>query len=159
MADALSRQGEKEEQEGRLGISLVQQPDSCLFFISHCNLALDQDVGSMFLISFPSPTWIEELKASYADDPGVQKIFQSIQDGTTSTGKFSVTNGLLLYKGRIYLGDRCKLKGKVLELVHDSPLGGHSGFLKTLHRAKNDWFWWGIKKDLKDYIKCCEVCQ
>ena len=159
VGDALSRQGEKEEQEGLLGILLVQQPDSCLFFISHCNSALDQDVGSMFLISFPSPTWIEELKASYADDPGVQKIFQSIQDGTASTGKFSVTNGLLLYKGWIYLGDKCKLKGKVLELVHDSPLGGHSGFLKTLHRAKKDWFWWGMKKVLKDYIKCCEVCQ
>ena len=142
-----------------MGISLVQQLDSCLFFISHYNSALEQDVGSMFLISFPSPTWIEELKASYANDPGMQKIFQSIQDGTTSTGKFSVTNGLLLYKGCIYLGDRCKLKGKVLELVHDSPLGGHSGFLKTLHRAKKDWFWWGMKKDLKDYIKCCEVCQ
>ena len=122
-----------------MGISLVQQLDSCLFFISHCNSALDQNVGSMFLISLPSPTWIEELKASYVDDPGLQKIFH--QDGTASTGKFSVTNGLLLYKGCIYLGDRCKLKGKVLELVHNSPLGCHFCFLNTLHRAKKDWFW------------------
>ena len=46
-----------------------------------------------------------------------------------------------------------------MSLVHDSPLGGHSGYLKTFHKAKRDWFWKGTKKDLKNHIKDCELCQ
>ena len=31
--------------------------------------------------------------------------------------------------------------------------------MKTLHRVKQDFYWPGMKKDLKQYIKECEVCQ
>ena len=44
-------------------------------------------------------------------------------------------NGLLLYKGKIYLGTCDALKATVLQQVHDSPLGGHPRFLKTLHKG------------------------
>ena len=84
---------------------------------------------------------------------------QSIAGNSEATDKFSLQNGLLLYKGRIFLGRNYNLKSKVLSLVHDNPLGGHLGYLKTFHRAKTDWFWWGMKQDLKDYIKCCGICQ
>ena len=53
----------------------------------------------------------------------------------------------------------CGLKPKVMSLVHDSPLGGYSGYLKTFHRAIRDWFWKGMKKDVKDYIKGCKLRQ
>ena len=49
-------------------------------------------------------------------------------------------NGLLLYKGKIYLRSCDALKAIVLQQVHDSPLGGHSGFLKTLHRVQRDFY-------------------
>ena len=41
-------------------------------------------------------------------------------------------------------------------IVH---LGGHSGYLKTVNRMQHDFFWFGMKKDIKAYIKTCEVCQ
>ena len=43
--------------------------------------------------------------------------------------------------------------------MHNSPMGGHSGYLKTLHRVKQDFYWQGMKSDIKNHIKCCEVCQ
>lgn len=43
--------------------------------------------------------------------------------------------------------------------MHDSPLGGHSSYLKTLYRVKQDFFWWGMKFDVKDHVEQCEVCQ
>uniref|UniRef100_A0A2N9G868 Reverse transcriptase domain-containing protein n=1 Tax=Fagus sylvatica TaxID=28930 RepID=A0A2N9G868_FAGSY len=61
--------------------------------------------------------------------------------------------------GRLYLGENCTLKQKVLALLHDSPLGGHSGYLKTYQRAKKDWFWKGMKQDIKTYVKECDICQ
>uniref|UniRef100_A0A2N9HGB9 RNA-directed DNA polymerase n=1 Tax=Fagus sylvatica TaxID=28930 RepID=A0A2N9HGB9_FAGSY len=39
------------------------------------------------------------------------------------------------------------------------PQGGHSGYLKTYQRAKKDWFWKGMKQDIKSYVKECDTCQ
>ena len=88
------------------------------------------------LISFPSPSWIEELKATYQSSTGMQKLLQQLQSGSTCPKFFSLHNGLILYKGRVYLDPQSSLKSKVLHLVHDSPLGGHSGFLKSFHGLK-----------------------
>ena len=38
-------------------------------------------------------------------------------------------------------------------LVHDSPLGGHSSFLKSFHRLKQDFFRVGMKSDLELHIR------
>lgn len=152
VGDALSRKFGSEELAKQQELS---EAVSCLFCIDF----QDDTNNSLFLISFPNPTWIEELKASYQVDAEVQQILQSIVGSSEATGKFSLQNGLLLYKGKIYLGRNCSLKSKVLSLAHDSPLGGHSSYLKTFHRAKRDWFWWGMKQDLKDYIKSCDICQ
>ena len=68
-------------------------------------------------------------------------------------------NGLLLYKGKIFLESCDALKAVVLQQVHDNPLGGHSGFLKTLHRVQRDFYWLGLRFDMKKHVKECDVCQ
>ena len=94
--------------------------------------------GSLLAISFPSPTWLEELKKSYEEDGKAKNLMLRLQDKGGQDGHFSLRNGLLLYKDRFSLGKQSTMKTKVLALVHDSPLGGHSGYLKTLHRARRD---------------------
>ena len=59
----------------------------------------------------------------------------------------------------MYLSLSCGLKPKVLQLVHDSSLGGHLGFLKSYHRLKHDFYWIGMRANLKNHIKECGVCQ
>jgi hypothetical protein len=49
-------------------------------------------------------------------------------------------------------------KKKLLEL-HTSPVGGHSGFLKTYHRVKREFFWDGLKTDVQRFVEKCLVCQ
>jgi hypothetical protein len=51
------------------------------------------------------------------------------------------------------------LKHKVLSFVHFDPTSGHSRYDKTLQRANNDFFWKGMRKDLKSFIRGCDVCQ
>ena len=72
---------------------------------------------------------------------------------------FTLHNGLLFYKGRIFLSHSSPLKPLVLQHVHNSPCGGHFGYLKTLHRVRHDFFWKGMVKDVKLHVHCCEVCQ
>jgi hypothetical protein len=91
-----------------------------------------QAQGNLCAISFPSFTWLEELKTSYDEDETVKDLIGRLQEGEASEGHFTLKNGLILYKGRFHLGHSSSMKSKVLSLVTDSPLGGHSGYLKTL---------------------------
>ena len=116
-------------------------------------------LASLFLISFPCPSWIEELKASYQHSTKVQQLLHQLKSGFSGPKFFSLHNGLILYKGKVYLGPTCSLKPKILHQVHDSPLRGHSGFLKSFHRLKSVFFWVGMKSDLKQYIRECAMCQ
>jgi hypothetical protein len=52
-----------------------------------------------------------------------------------------------------------QIKQKVLLELHTSPVGGHSGFLKTYHRVKNDFFWDGLKTDVQSFVVECLVFQ
>jgi hypothetical protein len=36
--------------------------------------------------------------------------------------------------------------------LHTSPVGGHSGFLKTYHRVKNNFFGDGLKNDVQMFV-------
>jgi hypothetical protein len=59
----------------------------------------------------------------------------------------------------LYLFKKSQLKQKVLLELHTSPVGGHSGFLKTYHRVKKEFFWDGLKNDVQRFVEECFVCQ
>ena len=43
--------------------------------------------------------------------------------------------------------------------LHISPIGGHSGFLKTYHRVKKVFFGEGLKYGVRRLVVECLVCQ
>jgi hypothetical protein len=150
----------KKGKENLVADALSKQADSELFLeIDKAGRMEDNGGALLWAISFPSPTWLVELKQSYADEPATKQLLDTLIQGQVEHQHYSLQNGLILFKNRIYLGPQCILKQKVLSLIHDSPLGGHSGYLKTLQRAKRDWYWQGMKQDIKTYIKNCDTCQ
>jgi len=114
---------------------------------------------TLCIISFPTPKWIAKLKDSYESNPNLHQLLQDFQIGREIPKEFTMQNGLLLYKGRIYLGPNSHLKSSVLHYVHNSPLGEHSGYLKTLHRIQQDFYWPGLRKDLRQHIRECDTYQ
>uniref|UniRef100_A0A2N9J8Y4 Reverse transcriptase n=1 Tax=Fagus sylvatica TaxID=28930 RepID=A0A2N9J8Y4_FAGSY len=150
----------KKGKENLVADALSRQADSELFLeIDKAGRMEDNEGALLWAISFPSPTWLVELKQSYAEEPATKQLLETLMQGQVENQHYSLQNGLILFKNRIYLGPQSILKQKVLSLIHDSPLGGHSGYLKTLQRAKRDWFWQGMKQDIKTYIKNCDTCQ
>ncbi|XP_075666089.1 uncharacterized protein LOC142635932 [Castanea sativa] len=86
-------------------------------------------------------------------------LISAFQAGKEGPKGFTMQNGLLLYKGRMYLRTCDSLKIAILQQVHDGPWGGHSGFLKTLHRVQRDFYWPGLRKDVRKYVRECDTCQ
>lgn len=38
-------------------------------------------------------------------------------------------------------------------------MGGHLGRDKTIQKAQKDFYWLGMKSEVRAYIRNCEVCQ
>ena len=117
----------------------------------------DSRIGCLMLLTVPDPTWLDGLKASYTLDASVQQLIATVQAGSPPKG-FTFQNGLFFYKGRFFVGPSCPLKLQFLHHVHSSPLASHSGFLKSYQRAKSDFYWHGMKSDLKKFIRECDIC-
>jgi hypothetical protein len=49
---------------------------------------------------------------------------------------FSLEQGLIKYKGNIWIGQNSTLQTKLIAAFHSSPLGGHSGVAATYYKIK-----------------------
>jgi hypothetical protein len=72
---------------------------------------------------------------------------------------FTQNGSLILRQGHIYVPNNKDLQLKVLQSRHDHKLRGHPGVRKTRAIVMRDFFWSGITKDVKDYVKACPVCR
>jgi hypothetical protein len=52
-----------------------------------------------------------------------------------------------------------RLQQQVLSALHDSALGGHSGFPVTYRRIKQLFSWPRLKPAVKQYVASCSTCQ
>lgn len=115
--------------------------------------------GSLAIITFPTPIWIDELKSSYATSPELQELLGKFQSNQPVPKGYTLQNGLILKKGRFVVNVQSPFKSKVLKLIHEDPQAGHSGFLKTYHRGKRDFYWRSMKHDIKKIVRECHICQ
>lgn len=48
---------------------------------------------------------------------------------------------------------------KIISVYHDSLVSGHQGVTRTLNSIKKFYSWYGMSKDIKEYIKKCALCE
>ena len=77
----------------------------------------------------------------------------------TTLSNWSFTDGLIAYKGKIYIPTSMELQKEVITSFHDSPFARHPRFSKTLHLIKEHYWWPGMTVFLKKYIDGCAICQ
>jgi hypothetical protein len=120
----------------------------------------DEDVEAfLYAISIIQPDWIIEARDEWKNDEKVWTLIERLQQDSGASDTFTWKNDSLWYKDHLYLCKNSQLKQKVLLELHTSPVGGHSGFLKTYHRVKKDFFWDGLKTDVQRFVADCLVCQ
>lgn len=87
------------------------------------------------------------------------KHIQQMQKDPSVSNTFVWNNDSLWYNDCLYICKESQLKQKVLLELHTYPIGEHSGFLKTYHRVKKEFFWEGLKNDVQRFVEECLVCQ
>ena len=62
-------------------------------------------------------------------------------------------------EGRIYVPNNKKVKEKILKENHDSVDVGHPEQQRMLELLKRNYWWPGLKEDVKRYVQGCFKCQ
>ncbi|KAK9125601.1 hypothetical protein Scep_014447 [Stephania cephalantha] len=114
------------------------------------------DLQSLTTISFLD---VDLLHSEVLRDPFLCPILHALQQGTDAPPGWSLFRDHLRYDDRMVISATSSLKGQILSEFHASPIGGHGGFLKTFKRISAELFWVGMKKDIKDFVATCDICQ
>jgi len=80
------------------------------------------------------------------------------RDAAKGLQEWNLEDGLILYKGLVYVPNNENLKRKVIQQYHDE-LMGHPGEWKTIELITRDFWWPGITTFVKAYFKGCATCQ
>jgi RNase H-like domain found in reverse transcriptase/Reverse transcriptase (RNA-dependent DNA polymerase) len=97
---------------------------------------LEEDKEELNVVTEIVPSWLMELKNSYVGDPWASQVFTDVVQARSLTKEVTVHEGIIRYKGRIYVGTVDDWRGKIMQSLHDSSIGGHAGNLGTYQRVK-----------------------
>ena len=61
-------------------------------------------------------------------------------------------------KEKIYIPEG-ELRGEIIRLHHDTPVGGHRGKWKTTELVARNYWWPGVTKEVGRYVDECNACQ
>jgi hypothetical protein len=94
------------------------------------------------------PQWISEVLSGYSKDARALNLVAKLSIDDKVVPHFSLSQGVLRYKNRIWIGTNASLQAKLLQACHSTALGGHSGAPVTYRRMKQMFAWRGMKKDV-----------
>lgn len=67
--------------------------------------------------------------------------------------------GLLLYRGKVYVPKNAELRRDIVKIHHDSLAVGHPGRYKTLELVSRNYWWPGMSKFIHEYVDTCDACN
>jgi hypothetical protein len=110
-------------------------------------------------VSASVPRWLEAVIEGYQQDDQTKALLTELCLSKTNDKGFSLSEGVIRYKGRIWLGNHKEAHNAVLQALHSSGIGGHSGIAATYNKIKALFAWHGMMKMVKEYVNACQVCQ
>jgi hypothetical protein len=99
-----------------------------------------------------------EIREGQLGDAKLKKIRQLIRDNKTSD--FSEDSQSTLWLGkRICVPNQKPIKESILKEAHDSAYSIHPGSTKMYKDLKTRYWWYGMKRDIVEYVSLCDTCQ
>ena len=143
VADALSRKDQPEGGvEDNVDITLLK-PSLFKTEINRLTFRDDQEI-------------LEEIRRKRQDIHFDEKVKTGLR---TDKANYRETNGIIEYKGLVYVPRDSELRGRIIHAYHDTPIAGHPGRNATAHLITRDYWWPGLPGQVARYVKACEVCQ
>ena len=110
-------------------------------------------------LTAPHFLFLQNLRQALLLDPQYVALLQDIRDHPTNHPDITTHQDLLFRHGRVWIPFATPFTRVLLEEFHSSPLGGHTGVTKTLHRLRQNFDWPHLKDDVRRYVAQCATCQ
>jgi hypothetical protein len=68
-------------------------------------------------------------------------------------------NGVLRFKGRIYIPPEQSIRQEIIKRSHDHPMAGHFGADRTHEILRRSYHWQHSRSNVDEYVKTCAICQ
>lgn len=68
-------------------------------------------------------------------------------------------DGLLYYKGKLYIPNDKELRGQIIKTCHNAPTAGHPGKHGTLELVTRHYWWPKMASSVEQYVLGCNRCQ
>src|SRR5271168_1993349 len=109
-----------------------------------------------------------ELKNKIKNSTELDDIVSQALDTIRTSGPRAITqglkewnfeDGLILYRGKIYVPKNIELRREVVKSCHDPAIFGHPGRYKTLEIVQRNFWWPGMSIFIKNFVEGCTTCQ
>lgn len=77
----------------------------------------------------------------YEEDPSAKQLLTKLAVSSTDFRGYNLVDEIIRYKGRMWIGNNKLAQQHVLQALHNSGIGGHSGFHGTYYRIKTLFSW------------------
>jgi hypothetical protein len=101
---------------------------------------------------------LQEIQKGQVEDEKIQEIKCNIKE-EKSLGFSENEEGVLWYKGRICVPNVNELKDMILCEAHESAYSINPEGNKMYHDLKVTYWWYGMKRDIAEYVALCVTCQ
>ncbi|XP_060959262.1 uncharacterized protein LOC133030512 [Cannabis sativa] len=97
---------------------------------------------------------LERIKVAQLEDPELLKFREDVL--ASKAKDFSISySGILLFKTRVCVPGNNELKKEILDEAHTTPYSLHPGTTKMYQDLKPYFLWYGMKRDVVDYVTKC----
>jgi len=153
------------------------KPDALLRRADHRNRASDNENVVLLRLEFLAVRALEGVELTGVE----QKILSDIRkgnqsgdqeepiakaarelrrsaNGTVHSSEWSNINGLLRFRGKIYVPQSPDLHRQIVALCYDTHIAGHPGRWKTLELVSWNYWWPQMSRYIGQYISTCDLC-
>jgi len=103
----------------------------------------------------------DKIRKAQEEDEKVVKVVEELKKAGIKTlrdEEWEIEDGIIIKKERIYMPEE-KLRSKVIQLHHDTPVEGYRGRWKTTELVTKNYWWPGVTKEVRKYVDECNACQ
>jgi transposase InsO family protein len=104
---------------------------------------------------------VQKLTEARKMEESVVKAAEELRSGSVKSvrsAEWSEEEGLLCFRGKVYVPNDPELRRRIVSQHHDSRIAGHPGRWKTLELVSRNYWWPQMSRYIGQYTSTCDLC-